>query len=416
MSRASIFALLAGGLLAVASCASGPEPSGEFEAPDAPSPDLESSKCLGNRVPPTNYRQVTVFEPISTQNAFEVAKTRAVRQLRDRICQGFRCSSIESKITLWHTEADEVQACAMAVVKTTDVEAFENAPRRELKKNLEASAHALVKASGAESPIFALDAIRDNGVEGGSRAEWLIDRMSAALTKHGAALAKTPQGWTGLKPPPGSAGILRGRITRMHGREMMLEVTWSLDVGNAMKSVDAVVFPEFIGPVVDPSTVFDEVAPSSRDVALRFASRPGGGLCDGEVFKMYLETARPLHVQVLNLYGKGEDALVIWSSDDPVKPGNSNSLGEFQAIAGEVPAERFVVLAATQAKTLGDVSQSKAPCRLPADYVSKVVAGDLPDGVAAASRGYRIVDSADCPQSSLPEVEVPDISTYPMCF
>ncbi len=411
--RRFLILLIVGSLCA---CSSSPEKPDETKAENPEPPNLEDSECLGNRVPPTNYRQVTVFEPIDTPNAFEVAKNKAVRQLRDRVCQGYRCNAIEPKISLWHSEADAIQACAMAVVKASDVAAFEQAPRAVLKANLEKTAAALVQASGAERPIFALDAVRDNGVEGGNRAEWLVDRMSAALTKSGAALGKVPSDWTGMNPPDGADAVLRGRITRMHGREAMLEVTWQLDDGKALRSVDPIIFPEFIGPVVDESTLFDEVAPTSDDVALRFAARPGGGLCNGDTFHIFLETSKPLHVRVLNLYGNGDEGLTIWSSRKPVQPGKAIDLGEFQAIAGEVPAERFVVLAAGDETKLDGLAEVKTPCRLPRDFATRIASADIPGGVAAASRGYRIVDSSDCPKRNLPEADMSQIAKLPLCY
>lgn len=402
--------------LSLAACSSAPEKGDEKHVVEPERPDLADSECLGERVPPTNYRQVTVFEPVETPNAFEVAKNKAIRQLRDRICQGYRCETIETKISLWHTEADDIQACAMAVVKASEVAAFEEAPRMQLKMELEKTAAALVSASGSKAPIFALDSVRDNGIEGGNRAEWLVDRMAAALTKAGAAMGKTPANWTGLQPPKGADGILRGRITRMHGRESMLEVTWKLDDGVAVRSVDPIIFPEFIGPVVDESTLFSDVAPSSDDVALRFAARPGGGLCNGDKFHMFLETAKPLHVRVLNLYGKGDEGLTIWASKKPVKPGKAIDLGEYQAIAGDVPAERFVVLAASSPDKLGGLEQVKTPCRLPKQFATQISSADLPSGVAAASRGYRIVDSTDCGDRDVPEADMSQVAMLPLCY
>jgi len=195
---------------------------------------LEGSKCLGNRIPPTNYLQETAFVAVSEDNASERAKTKAVTTLRDRICQGYRCSEIEPQITLWNTQQDAVQVCAMAVVKASAVESFNAAPRASFDSDLIQVASELEGVLlTAKKKRVSIDNVHDLGIDGGPRAEWLVDRISTAISKTNLELVRLPPDWDGLKLPKGVDAVLRGRVTRLHGRESMLEVTWNLDMGTS---------------------------------------------------------------------------------------------------------------------------------------------------------------------------------------
>ncbi len=406
-------------LFAVA-CSSSPEkkdPNKDKEPIDNANISLDGSECLGNRVPPTGWKQATAFHPVNEPNATEMAKDEAVRTLRDRICQGYRCSEIEAKITLWNTEADARQVCAMAVIKGADVAAFQEKPRRELGANLDKSATALMKMLGKERPKIAIDNVRDNGVDGGARAEWLIDRMNASLSKSGSLVGKLPKGWSGLKLPSGIDGVLRGRITRMHGRESMLEITWTLDLGDAFSSVDPVIFPEFIGPNTSSSFTAPDMSWDNREISVRFDARPGGGLCNGQKFQMRAETAKDLHVRLINVFGN--NAMVIHSSKEAIKGGQPKSLGTFMAakMEGIPPAEQFIAIGAQQKSDLGRFADiQKLPCRLPIQNLD-ALKGSLPRKAFKTSRSYRIVEGNDCSGFEAPPAgTVDDLKNLPMCW
>jgi len=392
--------------------------------PDGPGthPTMGESKCHGNRVPPTNYQQATAFVPAGDPNATEEAKQQAVRELRDRICQGYRCSALEPKITLWNTDRDGMQVCAMAVVKASDVEEFKQAPRTKLEADLETRAAQLVANVTRKQgePRIGIDNVRDVGVDGGPRAEWLIDRMNAALSKNGALLARIPPDWSGLGLPRGVDAVLRGRITPMHGQEAMLEVTWNIELGHGMKAVDAIAFPELIGPSINPLTHLPDLAGINPAVSLRFDARPGGALCNGQTTELRLETADDLHVRVVNLFGEGDRGMVIYASKDKLAPRQPTSLGEFQVVkATDVPVERFLVLGAKAKSGLGALASVQAPCRIPTELATQLSGGrGVPDGARnyTTSRSYRIIEGEDCSSFSPQTMPAGWYEALPLCF
>lgn len=380
------------------------------------------SKCYGNRVPPTNYMQETAFVPADSPNASQEAKNVAVRGLRDKICQGYRCTEIEPRITLWHTGRDSLQVCAMAVIKISDVENFKAAPRKSLDADLAARAAALVEMvdSDGDEPRIGIDNIRDSGIDGGPRAEWLVDRMNAALSKGGALIARIPPDWTGRGLPKGVDAVLRGRITPMHGREAMLEVTWNLDLGRGIKAVDPIAFPELIGPDIDPLTAFADQAGVNPEISLRFDARPGGGLCAGQKTELRLETGDDLHVRVVNLYGEGDRALVIHAPDEPIEGEKPTSLGEFEVVRdGKVPAERFLVMGAKTREGLGPLADVDAPCRLSEDWAKQLSSNrGIPEGAKdyVTSRSYRILEGDVCSQYEQKTMPAGWFMKIPSCF
>lgn len=365
---------------------------------------LADSKCLGNRVPPTNYLQETSFVSINEENASELAKTKAVAALRDRICQGYRCSEIEPRITLWNTQQDAVQVCAMAVVKSSDVDSFIAAPRASFDQDLVQVAQELEGVLlTAKLKRVSIDNVHDLGIDGGHRAEWLVDRISAALSGTKLQIVRLPRGWDGLALPKGVDAVLQGRVTRLHGRESMLEVTWNLDMGTQLKTASPVTFPELIGPVVETANLTD--LPTDNDiVSLRFDARPGGALCNGQSTEMKLATSEPLHARVLDLYGDGE-ALMIWGGD--TKVGKPSSLGDFVAVKldGILPAERFLVIAAKTESELGAFANAPIPCRIPEADARNLHKGQgvpVPARPYTTSRSYRIMDGDDCSKFTPP--------------
>ncbi len=406
------------------SCSGGDErqDTPPVEEPE-PTVSLEGSKCLGNRVPPTNYRQETAFVPASEPNASDKAARDATTRLRDRICQGYRCNVIEPKITLWNTQADASQVCAMAVVKGSDVEAFLSEPRAELEASMKKAGAQLATSMKSEGkrPKIGIDNVRDIGVDGGPRAEWLVDKMSAALLDGGAVVAKLPPTWSGLGLPDGVDAVVRGRVTRLHGQESMLEVTWNLDVGDAVAATSAVEFPELIGPVVDASTMMPDIDDTTQQLSLRFASRPGGGLCAGQQTELFLEAGEEMHTRVLNLYGNGDQALLIHASKGKMKAKEPISLGKVEVVpfAGEAPVERFLVFGAKKPSDLGKFEALPVPCRIPAEAAKKLSAGQgIPAGAAknVATRSYRILDGEDCADFTANPASVEALEKFPSCW
>jgi len=402
----------------LAGCSGSPEPKDQPVTEQVVTQPLTDSACLGNRVPPTNYLQETAFASVSEPNAAEVAKSRAMGALRDRICQGYRCGEIESKLTLWNTEQDSERVCAMAVVDARDVDAFLAAPRATFDKDLSASAADIASTLTAmKKKRLAFDNVRDLGVDGGPRAEWLIDRMVNALSATNVTMTRLPADWNGLQLPKGIDGVLSGRITQVHGREAMLEVTWNLNLGDSFKSASPITFPEMIGPVINANTIFPDLPDMNKGVALRFDARPGGALCAGQKTRMRLAVSEPLHVRIVNLYGK-DDALLIWASDGPVQPGKEVDLGEFIAVPGPTSAaERFLVVAGQNPQDLGELVAAPVVCKVPTKYAEELGRGDgLKDGAKrfSTSRSFRVMSGAECSSYTAPPSSAAD--AFPSCW
>lgn len=359
--------------------------------------------CRGNLVPPTGYHQETAFEVLTTPNASEVALERARTRLLERICQGYRCDQVAGMITTWKTDDDGEQACVMAVVKRDQVEALYAAPRRDMERDLQQLAQASAQALGVEgrAPVVVIDTINDNGVNGGPRVEWLYGLMLTALGNHGVNTAHRPQRWSGLGLPDNVDGVLRGKIAVLPGQEAMLELSWELDLGESVRGLGAVRFPQAIAPEMDAETYLPALPANSGNIALHMDTRPGGALCNGQNTELWIEASEPLFVRVINLYGKGDGALVIYSSGDQTLPTNRPiSLGQFRAVkATDVPVERFLVVAAPTREGLGRFDEIGQVCRLP-----KTMAWELHNGqnlpAAArdhfASTDYRLMSGEEC--------------------
>lgn len=408
-------------LILLAGCGNGAEVKPDTE-PTQPAQDVRpqslDSACTGNRVPPTGYRQETAFASVTEANAAEVAKQRAMNALRDRVCQGYRCGEIESKLTLWNTEQDAERVCAMVVLKAEDIDAFLAAPRATFNKDLLTSAQEIASTlEGMKKKSVAIDTIRDHGVDGGPRAEWLIDQMQSALSKTNVSIKQLPRDWNGLGLPKGVDGILRGKVTHMHGRESMLEVTWNLELGDSLKSPSPVAFPELIGPVIQANSIFPELPDANRKVALRYNSRPGGALCAGQTTEMKLSVAEPLHVRVVNLYG-ADKGLVIWSSNGVMKPGKEVSLGEFMAVSmPDSSAERFLVVASKTPEDLGELVTTPVPCQIPTKAAADFGRGEgIKEGAKrfTTSSGFRVMTGSECSQYTPPDSVT--IEGLPTCW
>lgn len=382
--------------------------------------NLDSSKCHGKKVPPTNYVQETAFAPLAP-DAMQIASDTAQARLRDRICQGYRCGELAPKIRLWNTDSDATQACAMAVIKSTDVEEFKSGPRRTFDADLAERAAQIVQyVQRTKEPRVAFDSVTDLGVDGGERAEWLVGRMTAALSGRGAVITSLPADWSGLRLPKGTDAVLRATITPMNGREAMLEVTWKVELTQGRKAVDSVAFPELIGPYIDPASQLTPLPAFNADIGLHFDARPGGGLCNGQTTELRLETAKDLHVRVINLFGDGSRGIVIYASPEEVKTETPMSFGKFSVVkATEVPVERFVALGSKSRTGLGVFADVTAPCRIPTDLATSLSqGGDIPYGAKkfVSSKSYRILEGEEC-ASFTPQTMSDDwYESIPTCF
>lgn len=380
--------------------------------------------CRGNLVPPTGYHQETAFEVLTTPNASEVALSRARTRLLERICQGYRCDQVAAMITTWKADDDGDQACVMAVVKRDQVAALYAEPRREMEAELQRLAADSFKAFVVDgrAPSIVIDTINDNGVNGGPRVEWLHGLMLTALGNHGFTTRHRPDRWSGLGLPNGVDGVLRGKIVVLPGQEAMLEFSLELDLGETVRGIGAMRFPQAIAPEMDRETYLPALPVNRGEVALHMDTRPGGALCNGQNTELWIETSSPLFVRVINLYGKGDGALVIYSSGNETLPTNRPiSLGQFQAVkATEVAVERFLVVAAPTLAGLERFDTLDGVCRLPKTMAWELHNGkNLPASARDyfASTDYRLMSGDECSEfGEVPPGNLAVFNELPSCW
>jgi hypothetical protein len=252
--------------------------------------------------------------------------------------------------------------------------------------------------------------VRDRGAPGGELAEWVVDRSRQALSASGATLGRLPQGWGGASLPKGIHGVLRGKVTAVQserGQDVMFELHWDVIYGEGREfSPSSLRFAQQIGPLINPKTRMPEPEDArllkQDQVSLRFDTREGGGLCEGQQTKVFIETKQPLHVRVLNISGDGELGTLIYASDGLVQPGRPVSLGEFIVTAGsKVPVERFIVTASDHTSGLGPFAPALSYCRLNDETTERLHRGSgLPTGPKSYvfSTGYRIMSGEECKQ------------------
>ncbi|RAL22762.1 hypothetical protein DL240_07635 [Lujinxingia litoralis] len=414
--------LAAAGLWGCATPAGSASTPGQAQQAQAPA---DPQACSGNLVPPSGYHQETAFAALSVANARQEASESARTRLRERLCQGYRCGQIEELISVWKSADDGRQACVMAVASREKVAAVYAEPRRALEAALVEVAEAIARESHAEESeerAVALDTLNDEGVNGGPRAEWLFDQLLTALSTTEVQTRTLPGKWSGLGLPPSTAAVVRGTIRRLPGQETMLEASFRVERGDQIRGVGTVSFPQAIAPQIDPNTYMPPLPTGNGKVALHLDARPGGGLCDGQETEVWLETAEPLHVRVINLYGNGEGGLMVYSSGaDRLPPHHPVSLGEFKAVrASDVPVERFLVIAAPTEEGLGRFGALGEVCRLPTTMARALNQGDQVPGSAATwttGQDFRLMSGEACEDvTPAPAQDLAMLEQLPGCW
>ena len=345
--------------------------------------------------------------PVAERGAAEQAAEKAAAKLKDRLCaRSPDCEFLGAHIRLWRTGSNDRDVCAMAVIKAEELDEWEGRARslRALDKGLETAVAQLLGKRAGIRPRVAVDFIRDMGVNGGPRAEWLRARMETAL-QSAATLVTVPRGWAGDGVPPGFDLVVRGDvIARSESRVSTLEVNWeAVAQGGRRSRASAVTFPESASPHrVEGAAA--PIAEQSPGLSVHLDSERGGSLCAGERTQVWLKSDAAAQVRVFDLYGEGEALLMFPNDEHPsgAVPANASiplggKLG-FEAVP--VPGsemERFLVVAAPTEAGLGPLARWKTSCRVPADVARQLHAGSgIPAGAKVASTGYRLSAGASC--------------------
>lgn len=378
--------------------------------PDAEGGDDES-ECLGKLTPPrgAHGRQYEQETAIADDETLEEVKQRARTDLRDRLCQGVLCSAIEQHVTIWEADQSAGFRCAMAIVPADKLRAWTERVETEIGTRIAEHAHEVVdglrESLGGDTPRVTIAEIRDHGVPGGLRSEWLHSHLQYAVERAEAHVVPLQPNWSGHGLPDRVDGVLSAQIVPMQGVEASLEVSWEIEGKDRVFTGQAMSFPEVIAPDIDRSTYLpdlDGIADSDQ-VALHFDSRDGGGLCHGQQTEVWLETAQDMHVRLLNLYGT-DNGLVIFpatsNSDGVVEAGQPVSIGEFEAMQhGDIGVERFLVIASPTREGLGRFASADEFCRLPSTMARDFQQGhNLPHGddVHLFETGFRLMTDDEC--------------------
>jgi len=371
-----------------------------------PAEERASWNCSGKLVPPNGYEQETaVVAKAGEPQALQKAQALAREQMRQRFCSHVPCPSLAEKIVLWkHGETAE-NACAQAVVKRTEIERFKATLQVDLDERLAEAAIRLlgeeVRQKAQKRVALVIDKIADRGIAGGLRAEWLRDRMVAALSRlPGLRVVEAPQRWDGHGVPAKLDAVLRGTVFPVRGAEGDgLEVTWTVqqrsNVGIERRTAQ-VQLPAWIGPQVAIAEV-PRCAPSSVLSVPEDASPPGS-LCPGEETRLVLRSEKELHVVVLDLYGKElEKGVVIFPTEEAglVSAGGPVTVGPFWAAPVEGESELFLVLGAPTREALGALGQWRGGCRLTEEQVKSAWALAGP-GLEKGCDGFRITSTSRC--------------------
>jgi hypothetical protein len=398
-------------------CAAAPEKTATLAFTPAPAPALTASagaseewSCTGALVPPTGWQPETAFRPATAPNARQGASDDASNKLRDRVCAGQdACDFLQSRIRGWKTGSNGTVVCAMAVVSTEDLEAWRQVATstRKLDDSLAAAAKELLGSKPGRT--VALDSIRDMGVPGGLRAEWLKARMERQLQKY-AAVVGVPRGWAGDGVPPRIDVVVSAvLVERTESQVPVVESNWSaVSQGGGRRGTEPVLFPRAAAPPFAGTVV--EAPRDTPGLSLRIESPRAGSLCAGERTQIWVRSETTVHARVVNLYGDGEGLIAfpnVVQPNDLVPAGQTVPLGDprgFEAVpAPGSEYETFLVIAAADPQDLGRFRDLKGTCKLPRDLARQLQHGaGLPPGVRHASTGYRLVSGPECSQIPQP--------------
>jgi hypothetical protein len=397
-------------LLGAVACGSAPPPTGAAPMTAASTPAVrpaapatagdEDWNCDGKLVPPNGWEQFTAFHDASRSDAREAAWNEAATDLVGRLCghEG-GCDFLRARVRNWKTGTNGKDVCAMAVISSDDLVAWRTTTTlAKLDELLAAAARQLVGPGGAR---VAIDQIRDMGLPGGARAEWLRARMERQLGNL-ASLTSVRPGWAGDGVPPGLDVVVHGDLVERSDNQVnVVESSWSsLDRNGARRRSEPVVFPAAPAPVFVGRPI---TTPSDSDgLSLRVDSRRAGSLCEGEQSQLWVHSDEDATVRVFDLYGDDEALLIYPNAEERrgrLGAGQTIPLAGprgFEAVPAEGTAdEEFLVVAGPEAR-LGAMRSLQGPCRLPPEVARALHrGGQIPEGTKVAWTGYRILSGPD---------------------
>ncbi len=389
--------------------------SGETAAIDGVPPRGEPADqegedvCTGQINPPRGAAGRAYFPntAISDSTPFDELEHQARSELRDQICQGVLCDTVERGIQIWQRKEGGGYRCVMAIIERDILDEWSREVESTLPARLAERGHepidALRETTGNDTPRVTIAEITDHGVPGGPRAEWLHRGLERALDDVGAHVVPRRPDWSGYGVPDDVDGVVRAEITELSGTERPLEVSWKVRNSDRILRGEPLQLPEVATPAVDEASHLPNLDINDSELGLLFDSRDGGGLCDGQATELWLETAEDMYVRVLNLYGNRSGHAIFPATTDEdafIPAGDPVSLGQFRAMRhGDIEAERFLVIASPDRESLERYASIDQFCRLPSSLAHELQHGrDLPGGddVYFYETGFRLMDSDEC--------------------
>ncbi len=393
--------------------------------------------CGGPYVPPIDYdrdgRPVTLEFAVATGRAgtpIDIVGRDAQRALVNRLCHlsdPAYCGPLALKAKVWASGHDRDVVCAMAVVSSSDVEAWRTLLAPDLDGELRSTLGELFpKADDVpqktsimgfnkkkrRKAVVLIDRIDDSGAAGGVRADWLLGRVRSALTAIDVDMVNPPKGWAGVLFPKNVEFSLQGTLVeRLDPKSSLpvLEVGFVLiDTNQVIRSSRPFTIPAALAPA-PPRKV--PPPPPPMGLSLHVESQRGGSLCPGDYTQLHLtnQTAEPLHVRVINLDDNGE-ALVLFPNeivtDDLVPAGATIPLSPdgFNIDGAAGGRERYIAIGARTPEALGRFQSARGTCRYQPGDARYLASGANIDATFRGSAAFTILDDVRCQKA----ISIPD--------
>ncbi len=387
--------------------------------------------CGGTYVPPVDYDDARGGAAVTVEYAVAMADkatprdrvmAMAQRNLVSRLCRladPASCGLLEEKVRPWSSGEGAGQVCAMAIVRSSDLEAWRTMLAPDLGAELRRSFSVLLpeddggpgaglikigKRKRRRSAVVVLDRIDDSGAPGGVRADWLLGRVRAALTELDVDMMEPPKDWTGRILPRGVEFKLQGSLVdRVDPKKQLPVIDLSFTVTNkqglgrtsAPFSIPAALAPPAPSKVTSP--------PPIAGLSLHVVTRGSGSLCPGDYTQIHVtnETDEPLFVRVINLDSNGE-ALVLFPNeqivDDQLAPGATVALSPdgFTVDGAANGRERYVAIGARSREALGRFRDARGTCRYAPRDAVVLKNGDKIEATFRGVGGFTLLDDVRC--------------------
>ena len=387
-----------------------------------------AGKCYGRlRFPKEDaeFEQEVGIVSSELEGAAERAYKLAREKLLARVCaaKGPECLGVARFIRPWDSLEDGGKTCAFVLLDTDDLASFESRPRDELAARqealdaaIESAAFELVKVLRGTDRV-AIEPVDVECVEGGYIADWMIDRLGAAMSKRGVEMVEVRAGTKGVDLPKLDVTLRALEQLGPSKPEPGYEVSLAVYRGNSVTRLEPASFSASVAPrqPAHPSGCTPLQALNSPELGL-YWEQPirGGALCEYQKSRLYARASQPGYIRLIALAPETDEAIVFFpenrAQSDKLDAGDAvDLLGAdariFKIHEGQT-AETQIMLHAKHREDLGPLlSGVREMCRLAPDEVARLIAGELIEpSLKTYVRTYTILDGAQCDQFDTPKV------------